>query len=259
MIRISGQTHPGRVRDHNEDAIWSDAARGLAVVADGMGGHASGEVASRITVETFSTAPEQALAETLLEAHRRIAAQAQAQPECAGMGATAVAARADARRYHISWVGDSRVYHWRPGAGLRQVSRDHSFLQLLLSQGHISAEEARTHPRRNVVTQGLGHDTPQPDSFSDDWRGGDRLLLCSDGLSDELEDARIDAILAEHTDLEAAVAALLEAALASGGRDNISAILLENTAPAASRRGWLWPLMGAAALAVLALGYRLLR
>jgi protein phosphatase len=259
MIKIAGQTHPGCVRDHNEDAIWSDASRGLAVVADGMGGHAGGEVASRLAIEIFRAAPAQPLAEILLAAHRRIAECAQAQPECAGMGATAVAAQADARGYRISWVGDSRAYHWRRGTGLRQISRDHSYMEQLLSQGQISAQQARNHPRRNVVTQGLGLDQPQPENRRAPWRSGERLLLCSDGLSDELEDAQIDAIMAAHADPAAAVAALLDAALRSGGRDNISVIVLENTGPASPWR-WPppWPLTAAAAIGLASLLWYLL-
>jgi PPM family protein phosphatase len=233
MIKIVGDTHPGRVRDHNEDAILIDIARGLAVVADGMGGHASGEVASQIIVETFAeTGDGEVLADTLLNAHRRIVARAEADPESKGMGATVVAVQADGVHYDLSWVGDSRVYHWRPGNGLRQVSRDHSYLEWLLSQGEISEAEARNHPQRNVVTQGLGLNDPQPENSAEHWRRGDRVLLCSDGLSDELEDAQIDAILAASTDLDIAKAALIDAALKNGGRDNISVVLMENDAPA---------------------------
>jgi len=264
MINIAGDTHPGRVRANNEDAILFDETRALAVVADGMGGHASGEVASQITVDTFARRDAQAtLADTLIAAHRNIADHARARPECAGMGATAVAASVDARRYRISWVGDSRAYLWRPGAGIKQISRDHSYLEWLLSQGQISEADARNHPQRNVVTQGLGLNEPQPENREGDWQARDRLLLCSDGLSDELTDAEIDGLLTAGTDLRIAVAALIDAALKSGGRDNISVVLLENNAPlsgnaaAGAQPSWwstLWPILAGVAGA-LAVGF----
>lgn len=264
MITIAGDTHPGRVRANNEDAFLADPGRALAVVADGMGGHASGEIASQITIDTFTAQGDgAALADMLLAAHRHIAEHARAHPQCAGMGATAVAARADARHYRISWVGDSRAYHWRPGAGLRRISRDHSYLEWLLSQGQISEAEARNHPQRNVVTQGLGLNEPEPESREGDWAPRDRLLLCSDGLTDELDDAEIDALLNAAPDLGIAVAALIDAALKSGGRDNISVVLLENNAPASAaptpRPSWwstLWPILAGVAGA-LAVGFLL--
>lgn len=255
MIKISGATHSGRVRDHNEDAIFSDAASGLAVVADGMGGHASGEVASQITIETFAQGVNADLAATLLRAHAAIVARAVEQPESKGMGATVVAVQADEKLYRVAWVGDSRVYYWQRGSGLRQVSRDHSYLEWMLRTGEITEAEARVHPQRNVVTQALGLNSPQPDSVIEAWRGGDRLLLCSDGLTDELEDAQIEALLGANAELESAASALIEAALRNGGRDNVSVVLLENaTAAAAPTRGrWstLWPVFAGIAAALL--------
>lgn len=234
MIRISGDTHAGRVREHNEDAVFIDRERCIALVADGMGGHASGEVASRLVAETFaqSHTPSEPrtphLSDLLLDAHQRIVASAATEPIHSGMGSTAVAVVADGDRFAVSWVGDSRLYRWRRGSGLQQVSRDHSYLDWLISQGKVRPDEARAHPQRNVVTQCLGLADPQPDELSDRWQRGDRLLLCSDGLTDELEDEAIALILSQHGDLDAARSALIEAALSSGGRDNISVVLLEN-------------------------------
>jgi len=238
MINIAGDTHPGRVRENNEDSIFMDEERGLAVVADGMGGHASGEIASRITVDTFAHERNEDLAQVLLLAHRNIVDHALANPECAGMGATAVAVRADAKSYQVCWVGDSRAYHWRPGKGLRQVSRDHSYLELLLSQGQISEKEARKHPQRNVVTQALGVGEPEPETVRIEWAAGDRLLLCSDGLSDELGDAEIGEQLAEGAALTATAEKLIAAALKKAGRDNVSVLLMENHFSTSSPSGW---------------------
>jgi protein phosphatase len=248
-IKIIGATHAGNVRSHNEDAILTDGKRGLAVVADGMGGHASGEVASRITIDTFtrSFADATSLREILLQAHAAIVACAVAQPESAGMGATAVAALADSEHFQIAWVGDSRAYHWRFGA-LRQISQDHSYLEFLLRSGAITDAQARNHPQRNVVTQALGLNSPEPDWFEDSWQQGDRLLLCSDGLSDELEDAEIQALLDTNPDIESAAFALVNAALKNGGRDNISVVLIENgvgTSTRSTRALRLWVAMSA--------------
>jgi len=239
MININGDTHPGRVRENNEDAIFMDEARGFAVVADGMGGHASGEIASRIIVETLARERRGTLPERLLAAHRNVIEHARENPACEGMGATVVVVQADAASYQLSWVGDSRAYHWRPGTGVRQISRDHSYLELLLSQGQISETEAQKHPQRNVVTQALGVGKPEPETLKGDWRAGDRLLLCSDGLSDELSNAEIDALFAAEMASKAAVDTLIDAALNKGGRDNVSVILMENNFPEVRAGHWL--------------------
>jgi protein phosphatase len=250
-IKISGATNTGNVRSHNEDAILIDRKRGLGVVADGMGGHASGEVASRITVAAFAQHFDDAVSlhEILLQAHADIIASAAAQPESAGMGATAVAALVDTEHFQIAWVGDSRVYHWRPGH-LRQISRDHSYLELLLRSGEITEEQARNHPQRNVVTQALGLNSPQPESLEESWQPGDRLLLCSDGLTDELDSAEIKTVLDVSEDIQSATSALIGAALKNGGRDNVSVVLIENSNGNAvgSGRGLIIALFGMAVI-----------
>ncbi|MDB6060456.1 MAG: hypothetical protein JWM78_559 [Verrucomicrobiaceae bacterium] len=228
-IIISGATNTGHVRGHNEDAILTDNARGLAVVADGMGGHATGEVASRITIDTFAqlTSDAMTLRNILLQAHAAIVAKAIEQPESEGMGATAVAVLADTEHFQIAWVGDSRAYHWRRGQ-LRQLTRDHSYLEFLLRSGEITEQQALNHPQRNVVTQALGLNSPEPDVINEQWQQGDRLLLCSDGLSDELDANAIERLLSANADTESAVSELIGAALRNGGRDNVSVVLLEN-------------------------------
>lgn len=239
MININGDTHPGRVRENNEDAIFMDEALGFAVVADGMGGHASGEIASRIIVETLARERRGTLPERLLLAHRNVVDHARENPASEGMGATVVAVQADATTYQLCWVGDSRAYHWRPGKGLRQISRDHSYLELLLSHGQISETEAQKHPQRNVVTQALGVGKPEPETLKGDWCAGDRLLLCSDGLSDELDNTEIETLLAPEPELKAAVETLIGAALDKAGRDNVSVILMENSFPVSRKSHWL--------------------
>ncbi len=226
---FAGDTHPGRKYAHNEDNIGWAPEHGLFLVADGMGGHASGEVASQIVKDTLLRAAlTMPLTDALLEAHRAVVAAAAESPNQRSMGSTAVIVRIDDARCDIGWVGDSRVYLLRRGR-LRLLTRDHSYIELLLEKGELSEADARTHPDRNLVTQTLGIADPTPSHTEVTLRGGDRLLLCSDGLNDELDDAQITTQLRSNTIPNAQVAALIEAALASGGRDNVSAVVIEYT------------------------------
>ncbi len=236
MFRVTGKTDVGKVREHNEDAFHCDPERGLLVVADGMGGYAAGEVASAIVVETLTELQPKAesLVSALVECHQRIVQHAQAHPESKGMGAAVVAARVDVRQVAVCWAGDARAYLFQAAQGLSAVSRDHSYVQLLLAQGQLTEEQARVHPDRNLVTQCLGINPPQPELTTVRWGQGDQLLLCSDGLTDELEDAQISEILRRADSVEAAAEKLIEAALASGGRDNITVLLVENSAAGAA-------------------------
>lgn len=230
MFRITGKTHPGAVRDHNEDALYCDESEGLAVVADGMGGYAAGEVASAIIVDTVAELKPAAdkLVATLVESHNRILAHARDNPESKGMGSAVVLARLAPDKVNVCWAGDSRAYLFGGDKTLKAVSRDHSYVQWLLSQGQITEAQARTHPERNLVTQCLGLQPPQPELTTVGWSRGDILLLCSDGLSDELTDGRIAELLRESVDAETAVKRLVDAALKAGGKDNITVILAEN-------------------------------
>lgn len=230
MFRVIAKTHTGAVREHNEDAFYCDQEQGFVVVADGMGGYAAGEVASDIVVKTLAELKPkaEALVAALVECHQRIVSHAQANPESKGMGAAVVAARFNPSQVALCWAGDARAYLFHPQRGLAAVSRDHSYVQLLLAQGQLTEEQARTHPDRNLVTQCLGINPPQPELTMASWTHGDTLLLCSDGLTDELDDAAISQILLQASSIEDAVDQLIEAALKSGGRDNITVILAEN-------------------------------
>lgn len=270
MFRMIGKTHPGAVREHNEDAFFCDQEDGFAVVADGMGGYAAGEVASAIIVQALKEIRPKAegLVAALVECHNRIVEHAQANPESKGMGSAAVAARLNDNQVAVCWAGDSRAYLFNPDFGLRPVSRDHSYVQWLLSQGQISESQARVHPDRNLVTQCLGLNPPQPELSMANWSRGEILLLCSDGLTDELDDARIAAIMTAAENVPAALDQLVEAALESGGKDNITVILAENlaggsskklpsdeTANTASLKSWLPIMLGVgAALVVVMIG-----
>lgn len=230
-MKMYAETHPGKVRDHNEDAFLCEADLDFAIIADGMGGHAAGEVAAEITIDTArELANEKAsLRAIMLESHQRILAHAEAHEESRGMGCAAVAAQVTATEVTICWVGDARAYLFNPEDGLKPLSRDHSYVQWLLANGQISEHQARIHPDRNLVMQCLGIKPPQPEVNTVPWRYGDIVLLCSDGLSDEVEDADIEALLKKADNLEQGVADLMQAAIDSGGKDNITTALIENT------------------------------
>ncbi len=232
MFELLAKTHAGAVRDHNEDAFYCDEANGLAIIADGMGGYAAGEVASAIIVDAVAELKPGAdgLVAALVNSHHRITAHAQAHPASKGMGAAVVAAKLSTKAVSVCWAGDARAYLFNAKAGLKPVSRDHSFVQLLLSQGKITEREARVHPDRNLVTQCLGINPPQPELTTVAWQRGDILLLCSDGLTDELDDESIAGLLRNNPSAAAAVDALVDAALAAGGRDNITVLLAKNLA-----------------------------
>lgn len=227
MTTFAARTHPGRRSGPNEDAIGWDAERQVWFVADGMGGHVSGQIASQVVKSCIMTADSQRdMADTLVEAHLAILQAAAADGELNGMGATAVVASIAGRSLEITWVGDSRAYLWRRGK-LTQLSRDHSFVELLREQNLLSAEEIRNHPQANLVTRTLGHGEPVPSVARISLRSGDRILLCSDGLNDELDDAEMGDILRDNGGLDEATDRLLAAALAKGGRDNTSIVIVE--------------------------------
>jgi protein phosphatase len=207
--------------------VGCDGEAGLWLVADGMGGHAAGEVASRIAVDTIleRCGMGDALQTATLQAHAAIVAHAERNEAQKGMGTTSVALRVDDRRGEVVWVGDSRAYLLRDGR-LTPLTRDHSFMQLMIDRQHLTEEQARNHPRRNVVTQVLGFNEPQPDRVETILQDGDLVMLCSDGLYDELEDAQMLEIIQAGGSLAAQAGRLVDAACDHGGRDNISVILV---------------------------------
>jgi PPM family protein phosphatase len=240
-LHHGARTDVGLVREVNEDAYL--AAPPVFVVADGMGGHDGGDVASAIVVEEFGRLAEgtldpgrggDLLAETLATCQRRIAqygAQRVAEDRARGYaGTTAVAALLvdDAGpKWLVANLGDSRAYRFTDDR-LDQVSVDHSVVQELVDAGTISSEEAATHPERHVITKALvGPDRADADYFLLPLESADRLLLCSDGVSGMIDDARIASILADAEDPRDAADRLVEAALAAGGRDNATAVVVD--------------------------------
>jgi serine/threonine protein phosphatase PrpC len=184
-VQLTGATHAGKSRAHNEDAFGLDATHRCAVIADGMGGLARGEVASRLVVDSVLAAVGRGerVTSALSQAHRKIQELGSA-PTAERMGATAVAVTFTGSEAQITWMGDSRAYLWRDGK-LQQLTKDHSFVQNLIDAGAITESEAQKHPNRNVVTRAVGIADPaerEPAQVETALRRGDRILLCTDGL-----------------------------------------------------------------------------
>jgi PPM family protein phosphatase len=266
-------TDVGRVRTHNEDAVLAQPP--LFVVADGLGGHEAGEVASSIAIETVRDhAPRRpdakALARAVKAANREVIRSAREGLGKAGMGTTLTAAIVEGSHVAIAHVGDSRAYLLHDGV-LSRVSEDHSMVADMIRRGQLTEAESRYHPNRSVITRALGTDVNMlADTYDLEAAPGDRLLLCSDGLTGMLEDGMIAEILAEHRAPEAAAHALVNAANGAGGHDNISVIVIDvegagtprgslaSTGGARSGRAWLavigWMLLFALAVGGAAYG-----
>lgn len=237
-LEYSAASHPGLVRDNNEDCFLSQPESGLWLVADGMGGHEAGEVASAIVRDTLSIKlqdnPEIPIAEAIQAAHEAILSSAQKGIGATGMGSTLVALRSINSKYQVAWVGDSRAYLWTPtedGGRLEQVSVDHSYVQMLVDKGLILPEDADNHPEKNIITQCLGMQElaqVKVDVVEKQWQKDQWILLCSDGLTDEINDQAIAQILCGAENSVTAVEQLLQAALANGGRDNITLQIIES-------------------------------
>ena len=246
-VRFSGATDVGRTRQHNEDTIHLPSDTRLGIVADGMGGHASGEIAARIAVETVAdyfqrTAHEQPLTwpykvdrdargdlhrmiTSIMLANLEIYERAQRDSSCKGMGTTVVAAHFLDDTMVVGHVGDSRAYRLRDGT-FSQLTEDHSLINDYIKMKRVTAEEAENWPHKNVIVRALGmKDTVQVDIVQESPRIGDCYLLCSDGLSGMLSDPQIAHVLQSESDLDRAVDVLIAGANDEGGNDNISVVL----------------------------------
>ncbi len=242
VVDYATATHAGRVRRKNEDAYYAEPP--LFAVADGMGGALAGELASRIAVQALGElvedgSDEERLASTVRLANRRVAERATSDPRASGMGSTVTAALVGPRSVAFAHVGDSRAYLWRGGV-LTRLSDDHSLVAEWVKAGALAPEEAALHPQRSVITRALGADWQvDVDTWTTPARSGDVILLCTDGLTGFVDEAAIASTLAEHADLDAAVNALVAAANAAGGEDNITAVAIrlevDDEAAAAAR------------------------
>jgi protein phosphatase len=229
----------GCVRDLNEDSLF--CGDNFWLVADGMGGHACGEVASQLAVETLVDEFDKTgdISESIQTAHRAILLEAQNNPNQAGMGTTVVCLSSFDDEYEIAWVGDSRAYLWDSETKqLSQLSEDHSLVVRLQKSGLITAEDARKHPQKHMITQCLGSKEMKQldvDTYHNQWQPKQQVLLCSDGLTDEVEDSVIEGILAQEKSNQEKVEALIDSAKQAGGRDNISIILIDSPVTKKSR------------------------
>lgn len=227
----------GQVRDSNEDSVFTSSESGVFVVADGMGGHAAGEVASAIASRTIGDsacrecgsleALSEQMVDAFLEAGREISRQVEDDPSRSGMGTTATVLRL--RRdgtFLIAHIGDSRAYLSRDGE-LRRVTRDHSWVQEQVDRGLLAPEKAAGHPQSNIITRALGTDpSPIPDLYPGELREGDLFLLATDGLTDMVTENEIAAILYDGFSLEDIADDLVAAANQAGGVDNVTVLLV---------------------------------
>ncbi|RAP57621.1 protein phosphatase 2C domain-containing protein [Oleiagrimonas sp. MCCC 1A03011] len=231
MIEFGHATHVGLRRTRNEDTYYADPASGVFLVADGLGGHHHGALAAALARDSIvddlrhDADPDHAIrqADKTLIAHPEYCSEGQP------MGTTIALLRLEKANYHAAWVGDSRIYLFADGL-LQRLSHDHSAVQEKIDEGLIDEEQARRDPRRNVVTQALGVTAPddlQIESRRGDLHGSGSFLLCSDGLTEELDDNQLAQCL-QRTDLAAqeCVDQLILDALQAGGRDNITALLV---------------------------------
>ena len=241
MLRAWGMKDVGRCRDINQDYIFlSEEPMGnlpnLFLVADGMGGHRAGDLASEYTVSRVCEAvtksmqkiPFQILKGAFQYANQKLIEKAGESPAYTGMGTTlvAVTVKEDGTVYAVN-VGDSRLY--KVGSGIEQITEDHSLVEEMVRMGEISKEEARNHPEKNIITRAIGvSETVEPDYFDTKLEKGECLLLCSDGLSNMLEDAQIKEILDRRTDLRSGAEELVREANRNGGKDNIAVVLIES-------------------------------
>lgn len=256
-IELQAAVDAGRARSNNEDAVAIDAEAALAVLADGMGGYNAGEVASNMATSFISSELGRWLREASAQAsdqdvrramdicvdnaNRAIFNAANSNPQYAGMGTTLVVALFRDSRLLVGHVGDSRAYRLR-GGRLQQITRDHSLLQEQIDAGLITPEQAAFSANKNLVTRAVGvEDTVLLETHQHDVQPGDLYLLCSDGLSDMLDDDAIAQILQAQAPLDAVCKALIEAANDAGGKDNISVILVRTGGVTTSPpRSW-WP------------------
>jgi PPM family protein phosphatase len=248
-VTAAGLSDVGKKRKSNEDSFHIDPERGLFIVADGMGGHVAGEVASKLAVDTIQeflrmsdadseitwpfefdenlSAGGNRIQAAIQLANREIVRHMQAQEDTRGMGTTVVTAVVADDSCHIGHVGDSRAYLIRNGE-IRQLTRDHTFVNEQVEKGFMSRAEAERHPARNILTRAVGSTEELHVDLSETRLApGDRILLCSDGLSSMVDDPAILSAVMEHPDPEEACASLVALANANGGWDNVTAVIIQ--------------------------------
>lgn len=239
MITSFSITDIGKKRKLNQDFVYaSDEPIGnlpnIYIVADGMGGHNAGDYASKCTVETivreiqssFEKSPIRILGKAIREANDKVRRKARSDVSLSGMGTTVVAATCMGKYLQVANVGDSRLYIINDE--IRQITRDHSLVEEMIRMGGLDREAARNHPDKNIITRAIGaKDTIEIDFFNEELKSGDIVLMCSDGLTNMLQDEEINAILKGTGTLKERAEKLVEAANNNGGRDNIAVIIID--------------------------------
>ena len=241
MIKAWGITDKGVVRTQNQDGYYLDVPSehlAVGVVCDGMGGAKAGNIASLIAVETFvdtlqrsqgepDTPPPAVLSLAAEEANAAVYRRANTDPDCFGMGTTMVAALLVERTAYLLNIGDSRAYHIN-GEGITRLTRDHSVVEDMVARGDITPEQARTHPRKNLITRALGaEERIRADLYEKELAGGDFLLLCSDGLSNILSDQELLYEVVHGGDPDSCCQRLLNITISRGAPDNVTAVLFQ--------------------------------
>lgn len=236
--KVFGRSDVGKVRSNNEDAFLTTNKEGFFLVADGMGGHKAGEVASSITRDVISSKLteqsagdniEALIREAFLTANEKVRATASANTDQQGMGCTCVLLMLRDQNFFVAHVGDSRIYLFRKGQ-LKQVTRDHSYVEELFIRGLINEEEKKGHPYRNQITRYIGCSSKlEVDITSGPVWNGDVFLLCSDGLTEEVKDDKLEEIFSKNLDPDATANMLVEEALKNGGKDNVSVVIVQVT------------------------------
>ncbi len=260
-LEVATATDPGMVRSHNEDSIAADAASGFVILADGMGGYNAGEVASGIAAALLGTNLKQVLTsaepgwiepesgeplavkilrEQIAGANASIYQAARSQPQYAGMGTTLVVGLFYDNRLSVAHIGDSRLYRLRQDE-FKQITRDHSLLQEQIDSGMITEHMAKLSHNKNLVTRALGIDSEvEPEIHTHEVEAGDIYLLCSDGLSDMVEDGEISLTLSSlQANVQLASQQLVQMANDNGGRDNVSVILVRVLRDFPARTDWI--------------------
>lgn len=239
MIKSFSVTDIGRKRKLNQDFVYSSDEpvgnlKNVYIVADGMGGHQAGDYASKCTVETmvreikgcFEQSPIRILSRAIRIANDQVRRKAREDESLYGMGTTVVAATVLGKYLQVANVGDSRLYIINEE--VRQITRDHSLVEEMVRMGGLDREAARNHPDKNIITRAIGaRDTIEIDFFHEELKSGDLVLMCSDGLTNMLEDEEIGRILKTPGTIEERAERLIDAANQNGGRDNIAVILID--------------------------------
>ncbi|MDR0499115.1 MAG: Stp1/IreP family PP2C-type Ser/Thr phosphatase [Holophagales bacterium] len=248
-LEAAGLTDVGLVRNHNEDNLFFDTGLGLFIVADGLGGHAAGEVASKIVVDQMAKFIKQTTSSAMATqsgsgnefnwneirlktaiqmSNKAIADNILTHPERKTMGSTVVACLVDGKRVTMAHVGDSRAYRLDKNS-IQQITRDHSWVAEQVANGLLTKEEAKRHPFRNIITQALGN-TSELDIEVHDFEitNSETILLCSDGLSGMVSDEQILEVFNEASNLRHAVRSLVSQAIDNGGEDNVSVVLVRH-------------------------------